>query len=355
MQNLTTTLVAFNLIRAMKKIVSLLLVVVLSSCSSKKKVPDVSQITVDLKTLRFEKDFFSIDTNKIDAGLQILYTKQGNFYKDFFFNILGIPQHPDSVMHDAKLFIASYKNIYDASIEPFKDFQPIENQVKDGLKFVHYYFPKYPLPNKLITFIGPLNSYAGIITPDNAIAIGLQLYMGKNFQVYQSDEIQNLYPSYVSRRFEPEYIHVNCMKNIVDDLFASFQPKRNSTQLIEKMIDEGKKLYVLDAFLPNTPDTLKTGYTKEQLSNCFISEKTVWSYFMESDLLFQTDPTLISPYVNDGPKTSELGEGSPGNIGLFVGWQIVKKWMEKNDKITLQQLISTPAKQIFEEAKYKPH
>lgn len=339
----------------MKKIVPYLLVIILASCSSKKKIPDVSQINIDLKTLRFEKDFFSIDTNHIDAGLQTLYTRQGNFSKDFFYNILGIPPFPDSVAHDAKLFIASYKNIYDASIQPFKDFQPIENKVKEGLKFVHYYFPKYPLPNKLVTFIGPLNSYAGIITPDNAIAIGLQLYMGKNFPVYQSDEILNLYPAYVSRKFEPEYIPINCMKNIVDDLFASFQPKRTSTQLIEKMIDEGKKQYVLDAFLPNTPDTLKTGYTQEQLSNCYISEKTVWGYFLESDLLYQTDPTLISPYVNDGPKTSELGEGSPGNIGLFVGWQIVKKYMEKNDKITLQQLIAMPAKQIFDEARYKPH
>ena len=348
-------MVAFILIRAMKKIVPYLLAITLTSCSSKKKIPDVSHITVELKTLRFEKDFFLIDTNKIDAGLQNLYTKQGSFSKDFFFNILGIPQQPDSVMHDAKLFIASYKNIYEASIQPYKNFQPIENQVKEGLKFVRYYFPKYPLPNKLITFIGPLNSYAGIITPDNAIAIGLQLYMGKNFPVYQSDEILNLYPAYVSRKFEPEYIHVNCMKNIVDDLFASFQPKRTSTQLIEKMIDEGKKQYVLDAFLPNTPDSLKTGYTQEQLNNCYISEKTVWGYFLESDLLYQTDPTLVSPYVNDGPKTSELGEGSPGNIGLFVGWQIVKKYMEKKDKITLQELIATPAKQIFDEARYKPH
>ena len=348
-------MVAFNLIRGMKRFIPLLIVVALTSCSSKKKTPDVSKINIELKTIRFEKDLFSIDTNNMGAGLQTLYSKQGNFSKDFFFNILGIPQHPDSVLHDAMLFIASYKSIYDASTKPFSDFQPIEDKVKEGLKFVHYYFPQYPLPNKLITFIGPLNSYAGIITPDNGIAIGIQLYMGKNFPVYQSDEILNLYPAYVSRKFEPAYIHVNCMKNIVDDLFASFQPKKTSTQLIEKMIDEGKKQYVLDAFLPNTPDTLKLGYTKEQLNNCLISEKTIWGYFLESDLLYQNDPTLINPYVNDGPKTSELGEGSPGNIGLFVGWQIVKKYMEKNEKNTLQQLIATPAKQIFEEARYKPH
>lgn len=338
----------------MKKVVALLLMATLLGCSHKKKIPDVSDIKVDLKTIRFEKDFFAIDTNNMANGLQTLYNKQGGFALDFFYNILGIPQSPDSVIHDSKLFIASYKNIYNASVQPFANFQPIEDQVKKGLQYVHYYFPKYPLPNKLVTFVGPLNSYAGIITPNNTLAIGLQLYMGRNFSVYQSDEILNMYPPYISRRFEPEYIQVNCMRNIVDDLFTIYQPAKKSTQLIEQMVDEGKRLYVLNAFLPNVPDSLKTGYTQQQLDNSYASEKTIWTYFVEGDLLYQTDPTIVGPYVNDGPKTSELGEGSPGNVGQFVGGQIIKKWMEKNDKITLQQLIQTPAKQIFEEAKYRP-
>ena len=111
----------------------------------------------------------------------------------------------------------------------------------------------------------------------------------------------------------------------------------------------------MDAFLPYTPDSLKTGYTQQQLTNGFAAEKEIWTYFVENDLLYQTDPTIVSPYVNDGPKTTELGEWSPGNIGQFVGWQIVKKWMDKNDKASLKQLIQTPSKQIFEEARYKPH
>ena len=339
----------------MNKVAICLLIVLLNSCSHKKKIPDVSQIKVNLQTVRFEKDFFAIDTNNIQVGLQALYTKQKGFSQDFFFNILGIPPFPDSVAHDAKLFISTYKSIYASTVKPFENFEPIQEEVKKGLQFVNYYFPKYPLPTKIVTFIGPLNSYAGIITPDNSLAVGLQLYLGKDYSVYQSDEVLNMYPSYVSRRFEPIYIPVNCMKNIVDDLFTMNQPKKKSTQLIELMVDEGKKLYVLDAFLPYTADSLKTGYTQQQLTNSFAYEKEIWTYFVENELLYQTDPSTVTPYVNDGPKTTELGEWSPGNVGQFVGWQIVKKWMDKNDKITLQQLIQTPAKQIFEEARYKPH
>ena len=348
-------LIRFYLIRAMNKIVICLLVVFLSiGCHSKKKIPDVSTIKVELKTVRFEKDFFAIDTNNMDKSLQTLYTNHRGFTQDFLYNILGIPQNPDSVMASTKQFISTYRNIYTSSVTPFTDFTPIENEVKKGLQYVNYYFPKYPLPKKIITFIGPLNSYAGIITPDNSLAVGLQLFLGKDFNVYQSDEVLNMYPSYISRRFEPKYIPVSCMKNIIDDIFIMNQPPKRSTQLIEKMIDEGKRLYVLDALMPYTADSLKSGYTQLQIDNSIASEKNIWAFFVESDLLYQTDPTLINPYVNDGPNTAELGDKSPGNIGQFVGYQIVKKWMDKNDKVELQRLIQTPPKQIFDEAKYRP-
>lgn len=347
--------IRFYLIRAMKKLATYLIIAFVTvGCSSKKKIPDVSNIQVELKTIRFEKDFFAIDTINMDKGLQALFINHKGFTQDFLYNILGIVQNPDSVMSNSKQFIATYRSIYSASIKPFQDFTPIENEVKRGLQFVNYYFPKYPLPKKIITFIGPLNSYAGIITPDNSLAVGLQLYLGKNYTVYQSEEVLNMYPSYVSRKFESPYISVNCIKNVIDDIFTLNQPPKKSTQLIEKMIDEGKRLYVLDALLPYTADSLKSGYTQQQIDNSIASEKNIWAFFVENDLLYQTDPTVISPYVNDGPNTAELGDKSPGNIGQFVGYQIVKKWMEKNDKIGLDKLIQKPSKQLFEEAKYRP-
>lgn len=58
--------------------------------------------------------------------------------------------------------------------------------------------------------------------------------------------------------------------------------------------------------------------------------------------------------MGDAPKTEELGEGSPGYIGLFTGWQIVKKYMDKHADLKLPELLQTPPMKIFEESKYKP-
>jgi uncharacterized protein YjaZ len=49
-----------------------------------------------------------------------------------------------------------------------------------------------------------------------------------------------------------------------------------------------------------------------------------------------------------------MGTESPGNIGVYVGYQIVKKYMEKNTNISPTQLMALDAKKIYNEAKYKP-
>ena len=58
--------------------------------------------------------------------------------------------------------------------------------------------------------------------------------------------------------------------------------------------------------------------------------------------------------MQDGPNTEVFGKASPGFVGQFIGWQIVKKWMSEHDKTTLPQLLGTPEKEIYNDAKYKP-
>ena len=336
-------------IRTMKQLL-IAIIILAAGCTSKKKIPDVSNIKIDLQTVRFEQDFFAVDTNNINASLQQLFTKHQGFTQDFLYNILGAHQQADSVIKDVKAFATSYKSLYDTAELQYKNIGTIENEVKQGLQFVHYYFPKYPLPKQLITFIGPINSYGNIITQDG-LAVGLQLYMGHQYSLYQNEAFQSLYPDYISRRFEANYIPVNCLKTIVDDLYPL---KISGKPLIEQMIETGKRLYLLNTLMPYANDTLTTGYTQKQLATCFNNEKNIWAFFIENNLLYEGDPNKINVYVNDGPNTPDINAEAPGFIGQFVGWQIVKKWMDKNDNLSLPQLLATPAKKIFDEAKYKP-
>jgi hypothetical protein len=332
----------------MKLLLTGLAVVVLFACSDKPPVPDVSGIQVPLNTVRYDTAFFHLDTNHVSSGLQQLYQRYPGFTQDFLYNILGTS--PDSAQKDAAHFISSYYSLYRDADKLFSNIKSTEAAVKRGLQFAHHYFPAYPLPKQLIYFIGPINSFGNIITRDG-LAVGLQLYMGKDYPLYLTEAGQQLYPRFVSRRFEPAYIPVNCMKNIIDDMY----PERSSgNTLAERMVESGKRQYLLSLLLPETPDTLRTGYTEQQLKGCYESEKNIWSFFVQNDLLFSTDPNMGRDYLNDGPNTPVFGDASPGNIGQFVGTQIVKKWMKNNRAVTPDQLMKTQAKKIFEEAKYKP-
>jgi len=113
-------------------------------------------------------------------------------------------------------------------------------------------------------------------------------------------------------------------------------------------------LYVLDKLLPFTPDTLKIGYTKKQLEGCYANEANIWNLFLQNNFLYSIEPAVNKNYMQDGPKTEELGDASPGFIGLFVGWQIVKKYMKKNSNLSLGELMEMDSRKIFEESKYKP-
>ena len=327
-------------------------VVAFASCKNDKKDPDVSNIKIDLQLQRFEEDFFTIDTNNIHKGISSLSGKYPVFINDYMSQILGFTakSHPDTLAKYVKLFIRDYRFVKDSADVMYKSFEPQLKEIKHGLQHVKYYFPEYKFPTKIITYIGPFDGFSATINSD-AFGVGLQLYMGSNFSFYNSEVAQNLFPEYIITRFTPEYIPINLMKNVVEDMYPD---KSIGRPLIEQMIEKGKRLYLLDKFLPKTEDHLKIGYTKKQFQDCNTNEAVIWDFFLNNDLLNAADQDLTKNYIGEGPKTQELGEDAPGNIGSYTGWQIVKKYMEKNPDMTLQKLMATSARDIYNGSKYKP-
>lgn len=329
---------------------ALLAAITLFSCRDK-NVPDVSNIKVDLTVHHFEQDFFAIDTNNLMGSLQQVGAKYPVFLGDFLYNIMELQDTSAQTQALLKKFIADYRPVKDSADKVFKDFDGIEKEVKKGLQFVKYYFPAYKPPVQLITYIGPMEGYSDVITRD-ALAVGLQLHMGSHYSLYSSSIGQSVFPAYISRRFTPDYVAVNCIKNIINDIAPE---KSGSAPLVEQMVEKGKRLYVLDRLLPHTDDTIKTGYTAKQLQGCIKNEGNIWNFFLTNNLLYNIDPGQIKSFMEEAPNTPEMGEGSPGAIGVFVGWRIVQKYMDKNEKLSLNELLHKDPKQLFEESKYRPN
>ena len=159
-------------------------------------------------------------------------------------------------------------------------------------------------------------------------------------------------PLYRSRRFSKEYIISDVMKLIADDIFPD---KSNTRPLIEQMIEKGKHWWLIDKFLPEDPEHIKTGYTKEQIDWCRENEGLIWTYIIKNENLYTVDPVSIQNYIGEAPFTQGFSqEDSPGNIGPWIGWQIVKKFVGNNPGMKPEEVMKASPKQVLEDSKYKP-
>jgi uncharacterized protein YjaZ len=73
-------------------------------------------------------------------------------------------------------------------------------------------------------------------------------------------------------------------------------------------------------------------------------------------MLYDTDQKLVPRFINPAPFSKfylEIDNDTPGRVGAWLGWQIVRSYME-NNKTSLQDMLKMDAKTIFENSKYKP-
>jgi hypothetical protein len=336
----------------MKKFLPLLFLLFIIACKTGRKSPDTSNIPVTVHIERFDQGFFAIDTNHVQQGLLDLARQYPWFINDFAVNILGtgpLSDTSNNAFYICRRFISGYMPVKDSLELKFADTRPIEEELKKGFQHIRYYFPKYNLPPKVVSFIGPFDA-PGVALTRYSMAIGLQLYAGKNFPFYLSQQGQDLFPQYISRRFEPEYVVPNCMKSLSEDLFPD---QSQGKPLIEQMIEKGKNWWLIDQFLPETADSLKTGFTEKQLKWCESNEGQVWNFFLDQNL-YSLDPDMIKNFIGDAPYTQGMPEASPGNIGQWVGWRIVQKYAALHPELSPLQIMQTPDRSIFDDAKYKP-
>ena len=136
---------------------------------------------------------------------------------------------------------------------------------------------------------------------------------------------------------------------------TEFEETNKATNLMGNIIHHGKLMYFVDAMLPKTPDSLKIGYSKAQFEFCKNNEAQMWNYMVEKKMLFSTNRMDIIRYINDGPTTSGFPAESPARAGVWIRWQIVRKYMDSHPETTLEQLMqNSDYQQILNESEYFP-
>lgn len=301
------------------------------SCDKKNKTKNaVTAIPLELKVERFDKIFFEAppkDLEKVKAAFP------------FFF-----PAGNDNSIWLNKMQDPIWREVYTEVQKKYADFEPVKSELELLFKHIKYYFPNTKTP-KVITIISEMDYTNKAIYADSLVIISLELYLGKNHKFYQ-------FPNYIKQNFE--------QKQIMPDIVSSFSSRKippvTDKDLLSQMIYQGKQLYLKDLFLPNYSDAEKMGYTPEQITWCQENESYMWRYFIEKEMLYSDDQKLITRFINPAPFSKfylEIDNESPGQVGAWIGWQMVRSYMENNE-VPVPDLLKTDAKEIFLKSKYKP-
>jgi hypothetical protein len=320
------------------------LFLILGSCNWNKdrlKV-DLSDINIPQVTIhRYDKDLFAIPLDGLRNGLAAIQSQY------LFF--LGTDLNDTSKLSDMRGYLMNPRNIdfYHAVRQKFNDLTPIEKDLTEAFRHIKYYFPDVEIP-RVYSYISGGDYENPVQLADSVMIIALDTYLGTDFKPYLSDGVS----LYKAQRMTPDHIVPDCMRSVLDKIAPA---SMSTNTFLDQIVDSGKRLYLLDAFMPDIAGNLKIDYTPEQFSWISKNESHVWSAIIENRMLYSSDGQTLRVFLADGPFTTSFGKESPPRLGEWIGWQIVKSYMNNHPEITLKQLLlKNDAQEILTQSGYKP-
>lgn len=294
---------------------------------------DIAEINVNLNIERFDRLFAKSTVAELPK-LKLEYP--------FLFS----NRVPDSVWIET-LKDTIQQELFQEVNKTFNDFSEVELDIYKLFQHLKYYDKTFNEP-RFITVTNNVRYRESVVVTDTITLVALDNYLGSEHHFYAN------IPEYLTENFKPSDIVVNLAEAYAQKY--AYQPDRKT--LLNEMIYFGKLLYFKEIMIPFKSDAEKIGYTEDQLTWATNNESEVWSYFIERELLFSTDSKIPSRFITPAPFSKfylEIDNESPGRIGQYIGWQIVKAYMNQNKDVDLFKMMQTSAQEIFDNTKYKPN
>lgn len=227
----------------------------------------------------------------------------------------------------------------------FPDLKQTKIELKSVFQHLKYYQKTFTIP-RVITLTNDVDYRSKTIVTDSIVLIALDNFLGAEHPFYQN------IPRYLAANMQEDQI----ISELVEGYAKKYTYQSSRKTLLDEMIYFGKLLYFKDVILPNESDARKIGYTDAQIEWSRANESQIWSYFIEKELLYSTDNKLPSRFIAEAPFSKfylELDNQSPGRLGQYIGWQIVRAYANTTAEDPMSILQKQPD-EIFRKSKFKP-
>ncbi|WP_026753927.1 gliding motility lipoprotein GldB [Sediminibacter sp. Hel_I_10] len=292
---------------------------------------EIAKVDVDFVVERFDLVFSKAqpqDLGQLKATFPFLFAKR----------------IPDSVWIN-RMNDTLQQQLFQAVDKQFGDFKDARQELSRLFQHLKYYDKSFSMP-RVVTLTNDVDYRYPVIVTDSLALLALDNYLGSDHEFYGNI---------------PEYITANMTKDqLVVDLADEYGKRvifpNEKKNFLEEMVFFGKALYFKDKVIPFKSDFEKMGYTQSQLEFAKVNENMIWTHFVQNEMLFSNDNSLVSRFIAEAPFSKfymDIDNQTPGRLGQYVGWQIVRAYMNNND-VGLIELMETDPMEIFNKSNYKP-
>lgn len=321
---------------------------ILHSCEPDSHAIDLTGKEIAVEVKRLDEDLFELKPNEVSDAVPQLQQRYGDFLEDYTAGVLRIGGPDDAAFaYNLSQFItdASMRALYDDSRKHYADITDIHRDLNLAFSYFHHHFPDSMVPQVVFNISG-LN-YA-VVATQTTLGIGVDMFLGADYAAYPMVGL----PQYMFRNMKRDQLVPQAMKGWLQSMYEPSLPQGN---MLEQMLFHGRILYASDALLPGLPDTAKIGYTKEEMEWCRTNEAAIWNHLVEQGLLYSTDRMLVNKWVEQAPFISGIPKQSPGRLGQWMGWVIIRRYMKEHPDTRLEDLmLMTDAQQLLSRSRYKP-
>jgi hypothetical protein len=324
-------------------------ILLVTACNGGSHTPaaPVADVRIDLE--RLDHDLFNTARDTASNFSLGLYARYGEFYKDYVEHVLQA-----APIDDPRLPIALTRFVMDPDWSAMQqradsmlgDMEPQRADFQQAFGRLKGFFPDSFVP-RIVVFNSGFNY--GVIPTDSVLGVGVEWFVGKDSKVvgYLSPET---FPQYMKDRMRPEMLVPSAVKGWLQ---VHYTKDVRGEDLLTNLVEIGKVMYLLDALLPETNPALKFAFTNDQLKWCEDNEFNVWKELIANQQLYSKKTEDIDRLLNDGPFTNGFPRESPGHIGEWIGYRLVKSYMDGHDDLSMTQLFQNADPQSVLKS-YKP-
>lgn len=339
----------------------------LLSCESTivetKYIPDTKDINASVELVRFEQDFFALDTNNLSEAVHKLKEKHPQFTVGYLMSVLGVKNAAlENRQIKGYLSYEDAQYTYDTIQTVFADLPKVQEELNELATYYQYYFPDSKPLSKAFTYLSEYHGDRLAVIEEGFVGLPLDMALGQGYHPYTFLKI----PAYDQRTCTKEHLVAKAADAISQSLVAKWaKPKGN--YLIDLMLYNGKVMYLTDLLLPTVADSLKLSFSTTQMNYCKGGELTLYEYLSNEELMYSSDSKAINKYITKGPFKPNFD--LPGNSGSWLGYRIILSYArelranlkQSNPNLSIREIDQKILSTVMEEndpqkflTKYKP-